>query len=222
MRTSANRTHRAAALLGLLLAMPLLLSACGGAPEAPKVASLPTASTEPPVATSDGTSSTQTEGAEAPPTPEGESAGAPPKASEADRPRLRIDDTEDRRTTLVNAYFTCLLDNGATKEGEDGFGISAGRGGNVEPVTVGVPIPPEAEAACVGLLPVEPPELEASTNPNFHEQSLDYVACLREGGLWVELLGSQDLSWTYAEGHDVPDDPTLEQDCLIEAFGGKE
>jgi len=65
-----------------------------------------------------------------------------------------------------------------------------------------------------------PPELEASTNPHFHTDSLAYVACMRKKGLYVTLLSSQNTDWTFTPGHPVPDDEyEIEHSCELSAFG---
>ena len=138
------------------------------------------------------------------------------------RPQFRLDDTDARRTALVNAYSQCLIDHGAvrlTGREQAAPQIVPAGGDGVPFIRVGDPVPAAAKAACAKKLPLMPPQVEAATNPRFHEQSLDYVACLRKHGEWVELLNDHDLDWTYAEGHPVPEDnATIEQDCLMAAF----
>lgn len=194
---------RAAALLVPLALLPVLslLTACAADESAPEVASLPTPSS---------------------PTTAGvpqSTGGADPEQQEsadtADRPVFRVDDTEERRKTVWNAYLTCLLDHGAKPPPPGGMYVGLGD------VAVDLPGPPKARAACQHLEPLQPPALEAATNPDFHDQSVAYVGCLADGGLFVTLLNSENLDWTYTEGKTVPDDSAqLEQDCLVEVFGG--
>lgn len=203
-------THRT--LIAALLLAPAL-TACGGA-AAPHVAAL-SHSASPSVAVNGAPSDT------AP-------AGAVGTDSDTDsdtatgRPQFRLDDTDARRTALVNAYSQCLIDHGAirlTGREESAPQIVPAGGDGVPFIRVGDPVPAAAKSACANRLPLMPPQVEAATNPRFHEQSLDYVACLRKHGEWVELLNDHDLDWTYVEGHPVPDDNgTIEQDCLMEAF----
>ncbi|SDE23277.1 hypothetical protein [Nocardioides lianchengensis] len=193
-----------------LLALPLLvaLTSCGSDASDPRVASLPpTAST--PAATTP---------------PAGAPTGSPTGASAGQgdrRPVFRVDDSPERRATIWNAYNTCLLENGAKAPTGDGPAVALGANGEGDPgVLVDYPAPPEAQAACLQLEPVQPPALEAATNPDFHEQRQAYVQCLQDGGLWVTLLTDDQLDWTYSEGHSVPDDSAeLEQTCLVQAFG---
>ncbi len=138
----------------------------------------------------------------------------------AGHPQYRLDDSDARRTALINAWSQCLLHHGAKRGGRD-RGPGAAGPGTTALIVVADPVPPAASAACQDLLPEMPPETEASTNPDFHEQSLDYVACMKKKGLWVELLNDHDLDWTYADGHPVPgDSDQIEHGCLLEAFGG--
>jgi hypothetical protein len=134
---------------------------------------------------------------------------------------FRLDDTDARRTALINAWSQCLIDHGATR------GTSRNEPGEVGPGTsdliqVADPVPAGASAACTNLLPELPPETEAETNPDFHAQSLAYVACMKNKGLWVQLLNNHDLDWTFTAGHPVPDNQDdIEHGCLLQAFGGK-
>jgi hypothetical protein len=142
----------------------------------------------------------------------------------AGRPQFRLDDTTARRTKIQVAYNQCLLANGAQRNtGREGVAMAAAPGEDADGNPVGPlvlePVPASASAACLTKLPLMPPELEASTNPDFAADAQAYVACMREGGLYVELLNDHNTDWTYAEGHPVPNDSyELETDCLIEAF----
>ncbi|AIY19326.1 hypothetical protein KR76_25740 [Pimelobacter simplex] len=137
-----------------------------------------------------------------------------------------MDDTVQRRSNLQVAYNKCLIDNGAKENtGREGVDLAVAPGEDADGNPIGPvvlePVPPAARAACLSKLPVMPPELSPATNPDFHRQSLAYVACMRDGGLYVELLSHDNLDWTYAEGHSVPENSyQLEDDCLVEAFGG--
>lgn len=201
-----------------VLTLPLLvaLTSCGGDPAEPRVASLPPTASAP-------TESTPAAGTTPPAgTPSGSTGPTGAAGGQGDRrPVFRVDDTPERRATIWNAYNTCLLENGAKAPSGDGPAVALGADGEGDPgVLVDYPAPPEAQAACLQLEPVQPPALEAATNPDFHEQRQAYVQCLQDGGLWVELLTDDQLDWTYAEGHSVPDDSAeLEQTCLVQAFG---
>jgi outer membrane murein-binding lipoprotein Lpp len=213
--------------LTLVAVATLALAGCSSQAAEPQVASVPSASTSTSTSTSTTAASTSETGkAPKDQTNEGDVAGPGTDDSGPTdgRPQFRLDDTPQRRTALQVAYNQCLLDNGAQENtGREGAAMAAapGEDGNGNPVgpLVLEPVPAEASAACLSKLPVMPPELEASTNPDFHAQSLAYVACMQKGGLYVELLNHDNLDWTYADGHPVPDDSyQLEDDCLLEAF----
>jgi hypothetical protein len=200
--THSARTARAALAA---LAVPLLLGACGPAPAEPRVASLPEAASAP----ADPTTTAPTTGSSAPTKQdEGQSTDQ--------RPVFRVDDTEQRRKQIWNAYNACLLDNGATEpQGE--MGIALG-----DSLVDYANAPRAALAACAHLEPLQPPALEAATNPDFREETQAFVACLAGRGLHVTLLNDENMDWTYTEGHPVPEDSVqIEQDCLVEAYGGE-
>ncbi len=199
--TSA-RTPLLGALLGLVL---VSLTGCGGTSKTPRVARVPASVTS--SAASEETTSSPATGTG---TPNGDR-----------RPVLRVDDSPERVASLWNAYNTCLLQNGARKPGSDEAvpapGATEGGGPGV---LVHQPVPQKAKAACLHVEPEGAPELEAATNPRFHEQSLAYVACLRDHGEYVRLLNDHNIDWTYEEGHPVPDNNgEIEDKCLVEAFG---
>jgi hypothetical protein len=192
------------------LAATALLTACSSGSDAPRVADVPDPATS-------------SQAANRPATSGGASDDSGPTRG---RPQFRLDDTDQRRTAIQSAYSQCLIDHGAPelKPGDGSRGsmaAAAGEGADGKPVGpfVADPVPASASAACLTKLPVMPVELEAGTNPRFHEQSLAYVACLEDGGLHVTLLNDKNLDWTYQEGHSVPKDTSrLEQDCLLTSF----
>jgi len=194
-----------------MIAASALLTACSSKPDTPQVADVPAAggSTTPPAGTSDQPSSP---------------AAGDDSGPAAGRPQFRLDDTPRRRTAIQVAYNQCLLDHGASENTGRGGSVAAAspgedENGNAMGPLVADPVPPAASAACLTKLPLMPAELEAATNPDFHRQSLAYVACLEAGGLHVTLLGDKNLDWTYTEGHSVPDDSErLEKDCMTESF----
>lgn len=188
----------------VMVAFALLATGCGSSSDTPRVASVPDATTSAATSTSANT--------------QGSSDDA--DTSDGRRPLLRVDDSPARVTQLWNAYNTCLLHNGAHKPGSDEIVAAPGTRGDPG-VLVGNPVPAKARAACLQVRPRGPLELDASTNPNFHDESLAYVACLRRHGEYVRLLNDHDIDWTYVAGHSVPDDNgVFEPKCLVEAFGG--
>ncbi len=202
---TTRRTRIATAVAAGLL--PLALASCGSSDDSPEVASIPTSSTSTEEGATEGAAD---DGA----ADDGATDGAADEGVDtASRPVLRVDDSTDRRTRIWDVYNTCLLDNGASPPS----GVTAVKLGKV---LVEYPPPEEAAVACLDLEPVQPPALAAATNPDFHDDSLAYVACLEERGLYVTLLNNEDLTSTYAEDHPVPDDVSaIEEDCMVEVFG---
>jgi hypothetical protein len=191
------------------LAVPLLLAACGSDPVEPTVASLPDGGSAPTDPTTDRASSGQGRQQE---------QEKPRQTQEGtdQRPVFRVDDTEERRRQVWNAYNACLLDHGATEpQGEMGIGLG-------DSLVDYANAPRAALETCAHLEPLQPPALAAATNPDFRDETQAYVACLADRGLHVTLLNDDNTDWTYTEGHPVPEDSyEIEQDCLVEAYGAE-
>lgn len=226
IRPLGARAARRVAVLLLALAPVLAVTGCSTADPAPTVASLPPiTATSPASVGATGTAGTPADTSTGGTTGTTGTPGDAPTSADrpGERPQFRLDDTDERRAALVNAYSQCLIDHGASK----GVGRQAGPGpasggaaGTGTPlIVVADPVPAAASAACADKLPLMPPEVEAATNPNFHAQSQAYVACMRGRGLWVQLLDNQDLDWTYVADHPVPaDSGQIEHECLLKAF----
>ncbi len=202
MNTRVTTRLAAAALLGATLA------GCGTAATTKTVASLPPKSGKP--AATHAVSGAHRSRAGG--------AGAQRGAGTGQRPQFRLDDTQARRDALINAWNACLLAHGASPASSRRTPGAAGPGSGG--IQVADPVPAAARAACVDKLPLMPPQLDASTNPHFHQDSLAYVACMQSQGLYVTLLNSHNIDWTYTPGHPVPsDDPAIEHRCELSAFG---
>jgi hypothetical protein len=182
-------------ILALVLAVALL-GACGSTPREapPKVATL--ASTEPSTAaTTTAAAGGKTEGV-----------------------RARLDSTEEEQIKIVEQYQECLFQNGVKEVADDGGPRPAGKAKrNLDESGE----PKSAYVACAAKKPLPPVELDENANPNFAAQWEDNVRCLRAHGLKVHT--TEPGSWTYDSADtSVPDNQAqLEQDCLLEAFGGK-
>jgi hypothetical protein len=197
--------------------LALVLAGCSSGPGAtePQVATLPST----PASTS--TSSGSGTGSQA--------STSGPSATSSARPQMRLDDTEERRNELIQAYFACLVKHGArysTKEhpGDSATAVGTGPGAP----TVADPIPASATAACRNEVPLEPPELEPDQNPHYRDDSIANVKCLRAHGYKVHLThdsspgtGPNTLTWTYDEdAGELPDNATqIENTCQLTAFG---
>ncbi|MEO9322783.1 hypothetical protein ABFT23_04785 [Nocardioides sp. C4-1] len=202
---AAPRSRSRAVPALAVLTLGLLMAACGSHPDEPQVASLPETALPAPTTTGPGAAPSAAD----PAGPvEGQAAGTD------ERPVFRVDDTEQRRRQVWNAYNACLLGHGATEpQGEMGVGLG-------DSLVDYANAPRSALEACAHLEPRQPPALDAATNPDFRQDTQAYVACLAGRGLFVTLLGDDSPDWTYTEGHPVPDDSAqIEQDCLVEAYG---
>jgi hypothetical protein len=175
----------------------LVLAACGSRTTTPPVAALVAPSTS---------ASTSA----------GAGGATAPSDSDAGRPVMPVGATDEQFASAYNVYHHCLIDHGA----------SAGAQPSPVPgkpvlVQIAGPTPAAAQAACLHVLPLPAPQLDASTNPGFHRESLAYVACMQRQGLFVTLLNDHSLDWDFADGHAVPDNSDqIERDCLLRAFGG--
>ena len=149
------------------------------------------------------------------------SAGqAPTTTVTAGRPQERLDDTPQQREALIHAWDVCLLANGATSEG------ATGEAGDRTPIRE--PIPQHAKDACLGKEPLGPPELDPNQNPNYRQDMLNEISCLRSHGVMVHLtqdtsVEANGLGWTYDDN--APPLPAnegqLENTCEQTAFAGK-
>jgi hypothetical protein len=150
-------------------------------------------------------------------------AGTSTSGVDSQRPRIRLDTSDAEHDRLYIAYDDCLVAHGVKvltgKPGEPQMGISD---------TVGRPSklldrsgePKSAYAACLSKKPIEPPELDESTNPNYAAQWNDNVKCLRAHGVMVHVVKPGEWTWDSSNTVDPPDEPEIEKTCLIQAFGG--
>jgi hypothetical protein len=192
-----------------MVALALVLTGCSGGsePGAPEVAALPST-------------------AAGSPTP-----AVRASASDTSRAQMRLDDTDERRDTLIRAWDTCLVKHGAHYEpaNKRAAALPADSTGKAFP-QLAEPIPASAKAACQDLLPQMPPELEPDQNPHYRDDWVANVKCLRAQGYQVHLTtdtsaGPGGLTWTYDDNAtgELPDDAAqIEQKCMITAFGPKE
>ncbi|HEY2698305.1 MAG TPA: hypothetical protein VGJ45_22785 [Pseudonocardiaceae bacterium] len=145
---------------------------------------------------------------------------APTTTVTAGRPQERLDDTPEQHEALIHAWDVCLLANGATTEGATGVA------GDRTPIKE--PIPKQATNACMSKEPLGPPELDPNLNPNYRQDWLDEISCLRSHGEMVHLtqdtsVDANGLSFTFDDN--APPLPAneaqLENSCELAAFSGK-
>jgi hypothetical protein len=152
-------------------------------------------------------------------------AGTATSDVDSQRPQVRLDTSDAEHDRLYIAYDDCLVAHGVKvltgKPGEPQMGASDTRG---RPSRLldhsGEPKP--AYAACLSKKPLEPPELDESTNPNYAAQWNDNVKCLRAHGVMVHVVKPGE--WTYDSSNTVtpPNEAELEKTCLIQAFGSRD
>ncbi|HEX4222110.1 MAG TPA: hypothetical protein VHZ97_07105 [Pseudonocardiaceae bacterium] len=149
------------------------------------------------------------------------SAGqAPTTTVTAGRPQERLDDSPQQHEALIHAWDVCLLANGATSEG------ATGELGDRTPIKE--PIPKQAYTACLSKEPLGPPELDPNLNPNYRQDWLADISCLRSHGIMVHLTqdtsaGPNGLAWTFDDNSPpLPaNEGQLENTCELSAFAGK-
>jgi hypothetical protein len=132
------------------------------------------------------------------------------------RPRVRLDSTAEEVTILYNTWAVCLKNNGTavySKTGQVGAEDLAAMFPKGE-------IKPAARKACESKLPVQPPELDKKTNPNYLDEFRDQITCMNAKGANVKALPDGE-GWTYARstGNLSPQKlDRVERDCIVEAF----
>lgn len=112
-----------------------------------------------------------------PPTP---TASATPQA---ERPRERLDDTEEDTKARYKPYEKCMLEHGVDVHRE--------RAGTTKSGKVG-----EASRACDALMPLPPWELDPA-NPEAKDFARDVVKCLKEKGVRYVEVGSDGTGWAF-------------------------
>ncbi|MCU1683366.1 MAG: hypothetical protein JWQ81_4105 [Amycolatopsis sp.] len=195
---TARSRRRAArpAFAAVLFATAAVLSACGGAANsaAPQVASLPGSGAPSASATT----------------------SSPSTVDQSQRPQLRLDSTQEEIVAAGKPYDICLK--------EHGHKMIAGRGdGNSPDQHDDTDTAKAAVAACAGKLPIQPPEMDQSTNPHFLDDYHDWITCLNAKGVPVTPTDPFGSGWTFTSQPTVGEaqEQKIEQDCKIGAFSGK-
>jgi hypothetical protein len=115
------------------------------------------------------------------------SSSANGSAAPEDRPRLRLDMTDDEVTALYQAYDDCLADNGAggkARGDADAEGGSVADAGDASDYAA-------AELACVAFDPLPAWETDRN-NPDAMDFMTEVVACLKDKGVkFVEIDADQ-------------------------------
>ncbi|WFE61265.1 hypothetical protein [Micromonospora sp. WMMD712] len=101
----------------------------------------------------------------------------------AERPRERLDDTEEDAKARVRPYEKCMADHGVDVHRERAGGVTTGRIG-------------KANKACENLLPLPPWELDPA-NPEARDFARDVVACLKEKGVRYVEVNPDGPGWSF-------------------------
>lgn len=210
------RRIRNAVLAAALLATGVALTACGGgggdSDGAKKASDGGVASLETPAANGEKTGA-----------PSAQSSAA---AVEAKRPQLRLDSSKEEIDRLWDAYHACLQAHGVPMNTERARLAGAKQAWPVDDPKITAQYKAEYDA-CLYKMPLQPVEERPETNPHYADDYRDWVKCLRAKGAKVhETFDSDGMpsGATYddaSKGVGTPLTEKLENDCRLEAFGGK-
>ena len=151
-----------------------------------------------------------------------------------DAPQLRLDTTEKEKLAMYQPYLSCLKSNGVPVEKagvnpDDPLAEKKARNGQYagDPSQLWYPGVnesdyPKAMKACGGKQPRQPQELDPKTNPHFMDDFRKQIQCLNDRGLKVDGL-PDGSGWNYRGESNLSSAEMLrlEQECKMEAFGGK-
>jgi len=135
-------------------------------------------------------------------------------SAEDGRPRLRLDSSDAERDHYWHTYATCLKDQGHR--------MLPQRGRDSIDDTDNSPTAQAATKACTGKLPLQPPELEWTSNPHYDDDYRTYVQYLNGNGLKVSAL-PDNSGWTY-DGNSTMSQARqneVDRNCATEAFGNR-
>jgi hypothetical protein len=69
-------------------------------------------------------------------------------------------------------------------------------------------------------LPIQPPELDEATNPNYTEDFRNQIACMNRKGANIKAL-PDNQGWTFlpnTESLSAQQEEKVERECIVEAF----
>jgi hypothetical protein len=140
-------------------------------------------------------------------------ASRPDSGSNPDRPRLRLDMSEEEQGRFWDAYDSCLVKEDPNVTNPEGATGAAGQKVFREKASA------EASKKCESKMPLPPWEMD-DNNPEFKDNWHRNVQCLNGKGL--KVTETEPGSWTYAEQPSMPEaeQRKVEQDCMREVFGG--
>ncbi|MFE8910490.1 hypothetical protein [Streptomyces globisporus] len=141
--------------------------------------------------------------------------------SESGRPQIRLDTTDIEEIRMYQGYLRCLKDQGVP------ISTKGNKMPEADPGTLwypGIDVAkerPEAEKACLGKKPMNPPELDPKKNPDYMDDYYKWIECDNRRGLKVNPLPDGG-GWNYKPGVTQPrNEGQIDQECMIEAFSGR-
>ncbi|MEW2290111.1 hypothetical protein [Streptomyces sp. NPDC047841] len=150
------------------------------------------------------------------------SARSSAAAIDARRPQLRLDSTQEETNRLWDAYWACLQAHGVPMNN-----ARVDHPGKQAPPVDDPKVADRYKAqyhACLYKMPLQPVEERPETNPHYADDYRAYVTCLRRNGFKVHEVFTSDGSpdgWTGDDGGGSLPTGKADDDCRVEAFGGK-
>ncbi|MCM2422632.1 hypothetical protein [Streptomyces sp. RKAG293] len=136
-----------------------------------------------------------------------------PAASDAGRPQLRLDSSKEEVTRLWNAWAACLEQKGFHHFQDV---IKDGRRVPVQED----PAYPAARQKCESKAPLGPPELDKDRNPKYADDWREWIDCMHRRKYMVIPLPNEG-GYNFPDGPIPPNARQIEDECQMEAFGGK-
>lgn len=148
------------------------------------------------------------------------------------RPQLRLDSSQDDINAAWAGYYACLKDHGHVMLHRDGTDKHAGVAAPPDQHAVespdmndDSPASVAARKACQNTLPLQPPELDKTTNPHYLDQYHTYLTCLTSHGLAVHAIDPFGTGWTYDDGVtqrlSETEQVKVDHDCRLSSFSLK-
>ncbi|RRR84287.1 hypothetical protein [Streptomyces sp. RP5T] len=141
--------------------------------------------------------------------------------SDSGRPQIRLDTTQIEEIRMYQGYLRCLKDRGVSIPSKGNKMPEADPGTLWFPGIDVAKERPEAEKACLGKKPLQPPELDPKKNSDYMDDYSKWIECDNRRGLKVNPLPDGG-GWNYRAGVTQPRNADqIDKECMIEAFGGE-
>jgi hypothetical protein len=122
--------------------------------------------------------------------------------SDAGRPQIRLDSTQEEVNRMYDAWSACLEENGAQHGGKTREDAPAVK-------------------ACTSKEPLDPPELDPAKNPDYSDDVRLMIKCMNGHGI---KSVATDGGWGLEDGASMnaPNFNEILTDCQVRAFGDDE